>query len=271
MSNALYIGATGMQAQQMNVDTIANNLANANTAGYKKSRIGFTEMMVQDLSRISALNPLISLSGSDAESNAIAALTRTGAGVRVSSSGKVFDTGEFKKTDSALDIAIQGEGFLEVMLPDGTSAYSRGGTLKVTKDNQLALASGQVLKPAIIVPHNLQSMTISSDGVVRFRITGQNADIEAGKLELVNFTSPGQLNAMGDNLYKVTDGSGEALSSFNSEMGVGTISQGYLEGSNVKMVEEMVNLMIAQRTYEANVKLVQAADEMQGMINNLRK
>ncbi len=265
MGNSLYIGATGMQAQQANVDAIANNLANANTPGYKKSRVNFTDMMVQDVSR---LNPM---GGSETENATFAAMTHLGAGVRIASTGKVYDQGELKRTDSALDVAIQGDGFIEVVMADGTSAFSRGGTLKVTKEGQLALASGQVLKSSVGIPENVQSLTIAGDGVVRYRAAGQTSDTEAGKIELVNFMSATQLNPIGDNLYKATNGSGEPLSSFSADAGVGTISQGYLETSNVKMVEEMVNLMIAQRTYEANVKLVQAADEMQGMINNLRK
>lgn len=265
MSNSLYIGATGMQAQQANVDAIANNLANANTPGYKKSRVSFTDMMVQDVARA---NPM---GGVETEAGAVANLARLGAGVRITSTGKMFDQGELKRTDSALDIAIQGDGFIEVAMPDGSVAYSRGGTLKIGKDGHLALASGPSLKSLIAIPEQAQSMTIAADGTVRYKLAGQTNEIEAGKIELVNFVSPAQLNAVGENLYKATEGSGEALSSAFGDVGVGSISQGYIEASNVKMVEEMVNLMIAQRTYEANVKLVQAADEMQGMINNLRK
>lgn len=265
MSNALYIGATGMQAQQQNVDTIANNLANANTTAFKKSRISFTDMMVQDASRVS--NLMAGMTELDAGSMGV----NVGAGVRVSSTSKSFEPAELKKTDSALDIAIQGEGFIEVLMSDGSTAFSRGGTLKLNRDNQLSLASGHLLKAGITIPDHVLGMTISPDGFVRCRVAGQSGELELGKIELVNFTSPSQLNVLGDNLYQTTAGSGEALSSLNGELGVGTIAQGSLEASNVKMVEEMVNLMIAQRTYEANVKLVQAADEMHGMINSLRK
>ncbi|MBC3875068.1 flagellar basal-body rod protein FlgG [Undibacterium flavidum] len=265
MSKSLYIGATGMQAQQANVDAIANNLANANTPGYKKSRVSFTDMMVQDVART---NPL---GGAENEVGLAANLARIGAGVRIAATGKMFDQGELKRTDSALDIAIQGDGFIEINMPDGSVAYSRGGTLKLTKEGQLALASGPTLKASMVIPDSAQSMTIAGDGTVRYRLAGQSTDVEAGKIELVNFVSPGQLSVVGDNLYKANEASGEALNSSFGDVGVGTISQGYVEASNVKMVEEMVNLMIAQRTYEANVKLVQAADEMQGMINNLRK
>ncbi len=263
MSEGLYIGAAGMRAQQQNVDTIANNLANANTNGFKKGRISFTEMMVQDLSRNAQ-------QVSDHDS-VFTQLRHTGIGVSVARTEKLFDLGELKKTESSMDLAILGDGFFEIAMLDGTTAYSRGGSLVVNKDGLLSLPSGLALKPNITVPDNVQSMSIARDGTVQFRIAGQTSLIDAGRLDLVRFMNPNQLVAQADGVYMATEGSGQAMSSIAGENGVGTVSQGFLEASNVKMIDEMVNLMVAQRTYEANVKLVQAADEMLGMINNLRK
>ncbi|MFZ6876345.1 flagellar basal-body rod protein FlgG [Undibacterium sp. Di27W] len=261
MFDALYIGATGMQAQQTNVDTIANNLANANTNGYKKSRVSFSDMMVPDARLTSQLGATDSL-------GALAQSGKFGAGVAIASMSKLFDAGELKKSDSAFDIAIQGDGFVSVMMPDNSVAYSRGGSLKVNKDGQLALQSGQPLKPGITIPEGAKSLQISTDGRVQVSFAGQTGMSDVGQIELVRFTSPGQLTNLGENLYKSSDSSGEAVA---GENGVGSIMQGYLEASNVKMLDEMVSLMIAQRAYEANVKIVQASDEMLGLVNNLRK
>ncbi len=264
MFDALYIGATGMQAQQTNVDTIANNLANANTNGFKKGRVSFSDMMVPDTRLTSQLGSADSL-------GALVQSGKFGAGVAIASMSKLFDAGELKKSDSAFDIAIQGDGFISVMMPDNSIAYSRGGSLKVNKDGQLALQSGQPLKPGITIPDGAKSLQISADGRVQVSFAGQAGMSDVGQLELVRFASPGQLTTLGENLYKTSESSGEAVAGVAGENGVGSIMQGYVEASNVKMLDEMVNLMIAQRAYEANVKIVQASDEMLGLVNNLRK
>lgn len=264
MFDALYIGATGMQAQQFNIDTIANNLANVNTTGYKKGRINFSDLMVRDTSRMAAL-------GNDAASGLLSPSSRLGAGVGIASLAKMFDMGDLKKTDSAFDVTIQGEGFIEVVMPDGSRAYTRGGTLKMNKDGQLATQAGFPLKPGIVIPDNTQTLIIQPDGRVQAKVGNQATPTDIGVLELVRFNSPQGLLAQGDNLYRSSEASGDAIAAKPGEDGVGALSQGYLEGSNVKLVEEMVNLMIGQRVYEANVKVVQASDEMLGMINGLRK
>lgn len=265
MFDALSIGATGMQAQQLNVETIANNLANANTVGFKKARVGFSDLMVRETSRVA--QP----SGEDLRAGSLVTGSRIGAGVGVSGLSKVFDAGELRKTDSPLDIAIRGEGLLELTLPDGSSAYTRGGSLKVNKDGLLGSQAGYPLRPAIAIPDNAESVVIASDGRVLVKVANQAAPVEAGQLELVRFAAAGQLAAQGDNLYRASEASGEAIVIRAGDLGVGTLAQGFLEGSNVRMVDEMVNLMLAQRAYEASVKVVQAADEMLGMVNNLRK
>lgn len=265
MFDALSIGATGMQAQQLNVDTIANNLANVNTPGFKKGRVGFADLMVREAVNAAAA------SAEDVRAGLLATAPNVGAGVAVSGLGKVFDMGDLKKTDSPLDIAIQGDGFLEVLLSDGTSAFTRGGSLKVNNDGQLVTASGNLLKPTISIPDNAQDLVIGRDGRIQAHVQGQANPVDLGQLQIVRFNNPGALTALGDNLYAASAASGEATSTVPGQDGAGTLSQGSLEGSNVKMVDEMVNLMLAQRAYEASVKVVQAADEMMGMVNNLRK
>ncbi|MDQ0045424.1 flagellar basal-body rod protein FlgG [Variovorax boronicumulans] len=262
MFDALYISATGLQAQQLNVDTIANNLANVNTTGFKKGKVGFSDLMVREAGR---------LQPSQEEAGILGAGNRLGAGVGIASVSKLFDMGDLKKTESAWDLAIQGEGFLEVTMPDGSSAYTRGGTFKSNKDGLLATSGGYALKANVAVPDNAQRLQIDSDGRVRVEVAGQGTPVEIGQLDLVRFTSPAALMPQGDNLYRSSTGSGDAIAGKAAEDGMGSFAQGFLEGSNVKLNEEMVNLMVAQRVYEANVKVMQASDEMLGMINGLRK
>lgn len=262
MFDALYISATGMQAQQLNVDTIANNLANVNTTGFKKAKVGFTDLMVREAERLRPAGETMGL---------LAPASRLGTGVGVTGISKLFDLGDMKKTESAFDLAIEGDGFLEVTLPDGTSAYTRGGTFRINDDGLLATRAGHPLKPAITVPDNAQNMVITRDGRIQVQIAGQGTPVNLGQLDMVRFTSPSGLQAQGDNLYRSTSNSGEAITARAGEDGMGNLAQGFLEGSNVKLTEEMVNLMIAQRVYEANVKVIQASDEMLGMVNGLRR
>lgn len=263
MFDALYIGATGMQAQQLNVETIANNLANVNTAGYKRARVSFSDLVARDPARSAALG--------DAGAGLLQPTLRLGTGVGIASVSKLFDVGDIKKTDAPLDITVQGDGFFELLMPDGSSAYTRGGTWKVNRDGQLATLSGLPLKPAIQVPDDVQSLVVQPDGRVQARVANQPNALDLGRIELVRFASPQGLLAQGDNVYRSSSASGEAQPVRAGDEGAGRIAQGYLEGSNVKMVDEMVNLMVAQRTYEANAKIVQAADEILGLVNGLRR
>jgi flagellar basal-body rod protein FlgG len=269
MFDALYIGATGMQAQQLSVNTIANNLANVNTSGFKKGRVSFT-----DLVTLGAEGAGLATRGGPngaREVGPLAAVQGSVAGVGIASSAKIFDAGSLAQTGSTWDLAINGDGFLQVSLSDGSTAYTRGGTFKVNADGLLATSSGQPLKPPITVPNNATALVVSSDGTVTATVPGQSTPAQLGQLQLVRFANPSELLAQGDNLYRSSDGSGEPISGASGQDGLGAIQQGYLEGSNVKMVDEMVNLMVAQRAYEANVKVVQASDELLGMVNNLRK
>jgi flagellar basal-body rod protein FlgG, Gram-negative bacteria len=259
MFDALYIGATGMQAQQAHVDAIANNLANVNTPAFKKSRISFAELVVG------------SAAARAADANGAFASASAGVGVQLGAAARVFAGGELKKTDAPLDLAVVGDGFLELAMPDGSSAYARGGTLKVNADGQLATQAGVPLKPGLTIPPDAQGLLISASGRVQARVPGQADPLEVGQLELVRFTDPQGLLAQAGNVYRATEASGEAIAGRAGEDGMGTLAQGQLEGSNVQVVEEMVNLMVAQRAYEASVKVVQASDDMLGMINGLRR
>ncbi len=270
MFDAFYIGATGMQAQQTGVDTIANNLANVNTNGFKKARISFTDMMAGVTPNATGVQlpqaPESPLGGATS-----GATTRLGSGVGIASVGKLFDMGTINQTGSAWDIAIQGDGFIQVAMPDGTLAYGRGGTLKVNSERLLTNQAGQPLQPAISVPADATNIAIAADGTVSVQLPNQARPVIVGQMQLVRFTNPSGLSAQGDNIYRVSDTSGEPISGNAGQDGIGAIQQGFLEGSNVRMVDEMVGLMVAQRAYEANVKVVQAADEMMSLVNNLRK
>ena len=250
MFDALSIGATGMQAQQAQVDAIANNLANVNTTGFKKSRVSFSDLVVRGI---------VAGAASPAGENGAFANASMGAGVQAAPSAKIFAGGDLKKTDAAMDLAILGDGFLELAMADGSRAYARGGTLKVNADGLLATQDGTPLKPSLAIPDNAEGLVVSGSGRVQVR------------LEMVRFGNPQGLLAQGANVYRATEASGEPIGTRPGEDGVGTLAQGFLEGSNVRLVEEMVDLMVAQRAYEASVKVVQAADEMLGMINGLRR
>ncbi|MDB5856572.1 MAG: flagellar basal-body rod protein FlgG [Ramlibacter sp.] len=261
MFDALAIAATGMHAQQMNVEVIANNLANMQTAGYKKSRVVFADLVT----------PALVSQARAGEGGPLAPPQTAGAGVALPAVSRLFDLGDLKKTDSAWDLAIQGDGFLELALPDGTRAYTRGGTLKVNADGQLATQAGIPLKPGVLIPDNAEAIMVSATGRVQVRVSGQSTPADAGQLELVRFANATGLAAQGGGLYRATDASGEPIAGKAGEDGVGALAQGYLEGSNVKLVEEMVSLMVAQRAYEASAKVVQASDEMLGIVNGLRR
>ncbi|WP_426104779.1 flagellar basal-body rod protein FlgG [Massilia sp. TSP1-1-2] len=258
MNDSLYIAATGMHMQQKEVDTISNNLANVNTPGYKKGRVSFEDLVYRDLA------------GAAGATEGARRLWQ-GSGVGISSILKSFIAGELKKTDAPMDVAVRGEGFFEVVALDGTAAYTRGGTLTIDKDGLLATATGQALKPSIHIGNDARGITIEPDGRVMVRTGASDEPFEAGRIELVRFADTSALEALGGNLYRPSERSGEPISGPAGGDGLGTIAQGFIEGSNVNLVEEMVDLMVAQRAYESSVKVIQASDEMLAMSNNLRK
>jgi len=259
MLNSLYIGATGMQAQQLNVDAIANNLANVNTTGYKKSRISFEDLLYRTASPNAAAN------------NSEGLPVALGLGTFVASNAKSFLGGELKQTESPLDLAIQGNGFFEVNLPDGSSAYTRHGSFRVTSDGMLGTEAGYPLKQQIHVPADATNLVIDATGKVTATMPNETKPVELGQIELTTFPNPQGLDALGGNLYSSTQISGQARVTKPGEDGCGTLVQGYLESSNVKLAEEMVNLVLAQRAYELNAKIIQTSDEMLSISNNLRR
>lgn len=259
MIDSLYIGATGMQAQQLNVDVIANNLANVNTAGFKKNKVTFEDSFYQVAKS--------TMGSQDFHPDQVI----LGMGTLVSSNSKSFTQGEIKATESPLDLAIQGNGFFEVVLLDGSSAYTRYGSLKVNADGYLSTSAGYQLKQEIQVPNDIQEVVIDKQGKVSGRSANDNELIELGQIELSNFANPEGLEPIGENLYLASSEAGQVNTDKPGENGLGNVVQGYLESSNVKLAEEMVNLVLAQRAYELNAKLIQASDEMLAISNNLRR
>src|SRR5215510_14691645 len=260
MLRSLYSSASGMQSQQLNLDVISNNLANVNTTGFKKSKIEFQDLLYQ----------IYRAPGADqGNGNLLPTGLHIAHGSRPVATAKIFTTGEFTQTGEQLDIAIQGDGFLEVQLPDGTRAYTRDGALKRAQDGRIMTSDGiQVQSGFQPIPTGTTDISISQNGDVTTR---GSSGTQTFKVTLVRFANPAGLEAMGRNLYRETPASGTPEIGNAGENGFGTIEQGYLEMSNVKVVEEMVNLIIAQRAYEVNAKSVQAADEMMQLSNNLRR
>jgi flagellar basal-body rod protein FlgG len=259
MNDSLYIAATGMHMQQKNVDTISNNLANVNTPGFKKGKVSFEDLVYRDMG------------GASSAIEAGSQRLWQGSGVAMSAILKSFVAGQLKKTDLPLDVAIEGDGFIEVVAQEGVSAFSRGGSLMVDKDGFLATSGGQVLKPAIHIGLDAKEISIKPDGRVLVRTRDGGDSLEAGRIELVRFSDTAGLTPIGANLYKPTERSGDPIYGRAGDEGVGTLAQGFVEGSNVNLVDEMVDLMVAQRAYESSVKIIQASDEMLAMSNNLRK
>jgi flagellar basal-body rod protein FlgG len=258
MIDSLYIGATGMNAQQANVDTVANNLANLNTTGFKASRVNFQDLVYREVAR-----------GSGQARGALSALS--GLGVNIVGIGKTFSQGNMQQTGQPLDLAINGQGFLEVTLPDGSHGYTRTGSLQLNKDGNLVTADGYLLNPQLQIPPDATATTIDGTGQVSVTVQGQANPLPVGKITLAQFANPTGLKPSGNNLYVPTDASGDAFYGDAGSSSFGTLQQGFLEASNVTLVGEYTNLIVAQRAYEANSKVVQASDEMLGIINGLRR
>ncbi len=262
MIRSLFIAATGMEAQKLNIDVISNNLANVNTAGYKKSRADFQELLYQDLKTPGATS---------AEGAQIPSGIQVGLGVRPVAVQKVFLQGDFAHTGNNLDLVIEGDGFFQILKPDGEIAYSRSGAFKLDSEGRIVNSDGYSLEPSITIPANTLSITVGSDGKVTVLQAGSNKPTEIGQIELARFINPGGLKALGKNLFAPTGSSGEATTANPGSDGLGTIAQGFIELSNVNIVEEMVNMIVSQRAYEINSKAVQASDDMLHIANNLRR
>jgi len=261
MIRALYSAASGMTAQQLNVDNIANNLANANTAGYKMRRAQFQDLLYQSM---------IQPGASAGQQTTVPTGLQLGLGTRAASNEIIFTQGNFSQTDNPLDLVIQGNGFFQVRRATGETAYTRAGSFHLDKEGNLVTSDGDPIEPQITLPSGAQSITIAPDGTVSYLLAGQTAAQRAGQIQLAGFQNPAGLNSMGRNLYLPTDASGEpVVANPGGQEGLGTLLQGYQEQSNVSIVEEFINLIMAQRAYEANSKVVKAADDMYQQVNNL--
>jgi flagellar basal-body rod protein FlgG len=252
-----------MTAQQMNVDNIAHNLANANTVGYKMRRAQFQDLMYQNLVQPGAA------AGSQ---TVVPSGLQLGLGTRPAANEIIFTQGNFAATGNPLDLVIQGKGFFQVRRPSGELGYTRSGQFHLDRDGNMVTADGDPLEPQITVPPEAQSITVAGDGTVSFIQPGQSAAQLAGQIQLANFPNPAGLNSLGRNLYAPTDASGDPTVGIpGGQEGIGSLLQGYAEQSNVSVVEEFINLIVSQRAYEANSKVVKAADEMYQQVNNITR
>jgi len=251
---ALSIAATGMLAQQTNVEVIANNLANMNTTGFKEQRAEFQDLLYQNISQPGA--------NSSDSGTVLPSGIQIGAGVRTASVYRVTTQGDFKNTSNPYDVAINGPGFFRVQQPDGTDAFTRAGNFGLSPEGQIVTAQGFTVSPGIAIPANALSVSVNAQGQVSATVAGQSAPQAVGTLELTRFANEGGLKAIGNNLYLETPASGSPQAGVPGSAGFGTLQQGFLETSNVNAVEEITSLITAQRAYEMNSKVVTAADEM---------
>jgi flagellar basal-body rod protein FlgG len=263
MIRALYSAASGMTAQQLNIDNIANNLANSNTVGYKSRRAQFQDLMYQTL---------VQPGSQSGAATIVPSGLQLGLGVRTASNEIIFSQGDFSHTSNPLDMVIQGRGFFQIKQANGETAYSRAGSFQLDANGNIVDGNGNPLQPQITIPATAQSITIATDGTVSYTLPGQAAAQTGGQITLANFQNPAGLNSVGQSYYLPTDASGAALIGVpGGTDGIGTILQGYVEQSNVSVVDEFINLISAQRAYEANSKVVKAADDMYSQVNNLTR
>jgi flagellar basal-body rod protein FlgG len=259
MNPALWAAKTGLDAQQTKLAVTSNNLANVSTAGFKKGRAVFEDLMYQNIRQVG---------GSTSQDTQAPTGVHLGTGVRVVATEKIYTQGGFTQTDNALDVAIEGRGFFQIQLPDGTTAYTRDGNFQLNAQGQMVTSSGYVLQPGISVPDGAQSLTISRDGVVSARVAGQGTPVQIGQLQLTDFINPSGLEPLGENLVVETAASGPAQTGTAGQNGLGTVLQGSFESSNVNVVEELVNMIETQRAYEMNSKAISTADQMLEYVNN---
>jgi flagellar basal-body rod protein FlgG len=259
---ALYIAATGMNSQQMNIDNISNNLANVSTTGFKRGRVDFQDLLYQ------SAKP----AGANASVNTeIPTGINLGNGSRVASISKMFSQGSFQNTKETYDMLVEGEGFFQITMPNGETAYTRDGSFKLNSSGQVVTSNGDLLTPNITIPTNALEVTIATDGTVSAVMPGQTAPSVVGNIQIARFSNPAGLNAIGQNLFKETQSSGTAQVGTPSADGFGSLRQGFLEMSNVSMVEELVNMIVSQRAYEINSKAITTADEMLQTATQLKR
>lgn len=262
MLKAMRTASSGMQSQQLKIDNIANNLANINTNGFKKSRIEFQDVLYQKYRQAGVASSV----GSRVP-NELA----VGYGVKPVATTRQFSTGSLELTGNPLDLAIEGDGFFQIQNIDGSTVYSRDGSFKLTAEGQLVTSDGYFLQPEITIPTDTVSISIGVDGTIQVLQPGQDEATQIGQLELARFVNPAGLSALGHNLYARTGASGDPITDIPGSGGIGQVNQGYVETSNVSVVDEMVNMIVSQRAYEMNSKAIQTADEMSGIANNLKR
>ena len=262
MIRSLWTAATGMQAQTLNIDVISNNLANVNTTGFKRSRADFQDLLYENLRTAGA---------SSSAGTEVPTGIQIGHGTRPAAVQKIFLQGDYQHTQNELDLAIEGDGFFQVLQPNGDIAYTRAGSFKMDSDGRIVTSDGFLMEPEIAIPSDSTAVSVGTDGTVSVLQSGNLEATEIGTIEIANFINPAGLSSIGRNLYLPTSASGDVIVGIAGENGIGTIAQGYLEMSNVSVVDEMVNLITAQRAYEINSKAIQSADDMLQMANNLKR
>ena len=262
MIKAMRTAATGMMAQQMNVDNIANNLANVNTTGFKKSKVEFQDVLYQNIKKAGTATAVGSI---------VPAELSVGYGTKAVATNRQFTTGDLQMTGNPLDMAISGDGFFQIQHPDGSTVYTRDGALKITGDGSIVTSEGYKLLPEITIPEDATSVAIGTDGSVQVLQVGSDIPTDVGQIELARFINPSGLEAIGRNLLVQTGASGDPIVDVPTQSGLGGLDQGYLEMSNVKVVDEMVNMIVAQRAYEMNSKAITTSDDMAQIANNLKR
>ncbi|NEV60531.1 flagellar basal-body rod protein FlgG [Thiorhodococcus minor] len=259
MNQALWIAKTGLDAQQTRMSVVSNNLANVNTTGYKKGRAVFEDLIYQTVRQ----------PGAQATQEAqLPSGLLLGTGVRTVATEKLFEQGNLVQTENSLDLAIQGQGFFQILMPNGDLGYTRDGSFQINANGEVVMSNGYALQPGLVVPETTQTISIGSDGTVSAQLAGEAAPVELGAIQLANFINPAGLQSVGENIYLETAASGNAQQSNPGQNGVGTVLQGAVESSNVNMAEELVNMIETQRAYEVNSKAISAADEMLQYANN---
>ncbi len=261
MMRALYTAASGMEAQQYNMDTISNNLANVSTTGFMRNQARFQDLVYQQ----------IQAPGSPVGAAVVPVGQEVGLGVKVGSSEKIFSQGNLVQTGNNLDLAIQGQGFFQVTMPDGTTAYTRDGSFKQDANGALVTSDGYFVQPQLTIPQNAQSIAVGADGTVTAMVPGSTQPQQIGTITLANFVNPAGLAPQGNNLFTQTAASGAPVVGQASINGMGSLQEGYLENSNVQVVQEIVNMIVAQRAFEANSKSITAADQMLQTVNQMNQ
>lgn len=259
MNPALWVAKTGLDAQQTRMTVISNNLANVNTTGFKRGRAVFEDLLYQNIRQVGAQS---------SQDTTLPSGLNLGTGVRTVATEKLFTQGNITLTSNPLDMAIQGRGFFQILLPDGTLGYSRDGSFQVSAQGQMVTASGYVLQPAISIPENAQSITIGSDGTVAVLMPGAQAPTQVGAIQLADFINPVGLQPIGQNAFRESAASGSPQTGTPGVTGLGMVTQGYVESSNVNVVEELVNMIETQRAYEMDSKAIAAADQMLRFVTN---